>query len=140
MTRKRQRNELEWIDSLAKKARATGIEGVGRTKIIKAKSMKSPCIDKCYMKCTSKITEEERKIAHDQFYGLADTTKQWQCIGNWVSMKEEKKLDEEATELAKIFDKPLNKKKYFNFTLPTVNGPTSVCRTMFVNTLSMLNF
>lgn len=101
--------------------------------------MKTGCSIKCALKCGSKITEEERQIAFDEFYRLSDKTKQWQCIGNWVGVKKPKELNEEDKEIAQIYNKSTNKNILYDFTLPSSNGQISVCRTMFINTLGTFN-
>lgn len=140
LSRKRQRNELEWIDNHAKQCRASGKQGEGRKTIIEAKSIKPACSSTCYLKCTSKMTDEDRSNAFNEYYSLANKTKQWQCISNWVVVKKSKEPDEEAIELAKIYDKTLKEKQRYDFSLPSSNGSIHVCRTMFVNTLGTLNF
>lgn len=101
--------------------------------------MKPGCSDSSRFKCTTNISHEERLIAHTDFYDLADKVKQWQCINNWVSVKSSKELDTEALEIAAIYNKSKQQKIFYQFTLPTSNGPISVCRTMFLDTLGMLN-
>lgn len=140
MTRKRQSRKDLWIDNQAKKCRAEGIEGYGRKGKIEMKEMKPSCSDKCRFKCSEKLTEQERETAFKEYYSLGSTTKQWECINNWVSIKDAKEKDEESLEIAQVYGKKTSDKKFYNFTLPSETGPVSICRTMFLNTLSTYEF
>lgn len=103
--------------------------------MITAREMKMACSEKCRFKCTKNITEEERKLAFNQFYELADKMKQWLCINDWES-QEPFNRDEEKIAIVKIIDKSLRKNFSYKFTLPTSNGLVCVCQTMFLNTLN----
>lgn len=135
LTRKRERQESTWIDNKAKEKRAKGEEGFGRKGPINARKLKPGCSDDCRFKCQEKITLEDRLTAFNDYYKLAEKVKQWQCISNWVSIKLKKELDTEALELAQIYNKSKKEKTFYQFTLPTQNGPICVCRTMFLDTL-----
>lgn len=129
--------ESSWIDNKAKEDRAKGLAGSGRKKLIKARALKPGCSDSCRFKCKEKISEEDRSTAFTDFYDLADKSKQWQCINNWVSVKSKKELDEEAIEIAKVFNKSKPERTFYKFTLPSPTGPISVCRSMFLDTLGI---
>lgn len=115
------------------------MEGKGRKNPIKARKMKQSCREVCRFKCCNKISEEERLAAFKEYYQLADKTRQWQCLNNWIVMKVQKEVSQEnlneKVEIAQIFGKTLKNKSFYDFTLPTSNGPVKVCRTMFLNTL-----
>lgn len=135
VSRKKLKNEKAWVDNMAKIARSKGIEGMGRKGPIKAKTMKPGCDTSCRSKCSENISEEDRLMAFNEFRNLGSTTNQWQCIINWTSFKSKKELDDESQEVAKIYNKISKKNPNLDFTLPSTNGPVSVCRTMFLNTL-----
>lgn len=128
LTRKRKKNESVWIDNAAKKARAEGKKGFGRKGPIKEKNIRPECIEQCKSKCSEKISEEERQTAFNDFYTLGNSTKQWQCIANWVSQKNVKQPTDEERELAQIYKKNKNLRTFNEYTLPTANGPVVVCR------------
>lgn len=137
VTRKRQKNENNWIDKASKIARNTGEAGIGRKGPIEQKFMKEGCLKNCRMKCAQKISDEERFTAFTDYYNLADKSKQWSCLNNWITNKNSPELDEESIEVAEMMEKPIKKKIFFNYSLPTLNGPVVVCRNMFLNTLGM---
>lgn len=47
-----------------------------------ARQMKSPCQDKCRLKCKEKITEDERMSVFDAYWNLGDIAKQREFIHN----------------------------------------------------------
>lgn len=135
-SKKKVKHEDKWLDNAAKKARAEGVAGKGRNGPIEARELKEGCSKACRFRCSEKITELDRELAHADFYGLENTTKKWECISNWVSVTE-RVPDQESIEIAEIRDKKLTIKNLFEYTLPSSTGPVSVCRTMFLSTLSM---
>lgn len=106
-SRKRIKKVDCWIDNKAKNVRAKGEEGIGRKGLIKAKKLKPG-----RSKCTDKISDQDRLLAFKEYYGLADKTKQWQCLGNWISLKKRREPDSEAIEIAKIYNKTLQNKSF----------------------------
>lgn len=150
LTRKRKRNEENWIDVQAKRSRAEGKEGIGRKGLIVARSLREGC-DKassikgcdqdrckkeccqskeCCFKCHSKINHEERQNALKLYLGLGDKKKQWECINNWVYPKENA-----ITSDDEFANRENSKQITYRYNLPTATDMTRVCRKMFLDTL-----
>lgn len=127
LTRKRKRNKESWLDIQAKKARDSGVEGVGRKGTIKARSMKDGCTEKCRNKCQNKISSNERSAAFTQFWALGDHAKQWLCLTKWVSKENVPKKEDSDSDYFKHI-----------FTLPNAAGEAViVCKIMFLKTLGI---
>lgn len=68
-SRKRKRNEFNWLGNKRKVARANGTEYVTKKGVVvSAKSLKPPC--SCRRKCFEKFSEEERLYLFQDFYKL----------------------------------------------------------------------
>ena len=135
VVRKRTRNKDSWIDVKAKKARSSGIEGIGRTGLpIKSRKMGDGCSDKCRFRCSQKICLRARKAAFSQFWQLGDRSKQWECITNWVQSKtvpNNKTIDSDSEKESK--------KKFIShrFALPDEGKLIKVCKKTFLDTLGI---
>lgn len=100
--------------------------------------MGSGCKQKCRFKCQTKITNENRQKAYDEFWGLKDRIQQWQCINNWVTKKSSKKHN--SSDESESDNEDDEKEKRLKYLLPIANDkPVSVCKIMFLNTLGKLN-
>lgn len=84
---KRKRNESSWKRNISKIARNSGKEYESHSKnsekrLKEARKMKSPCQDKCRLKCKEKMTEDERMSVFDAYWNLGDIAKQREFIHN----------------------------------------------------------
>lgn len=133
VVRKRTQNKDSWIDVKAKRARSSGIEGIGRTGLpIKSREMRDGCNDKCRFRCSQKICVGARKAAFSQFWQLGDRSKQWECITNWVHSKTVRnngRIDSDSEKESK--------KKFVShrFALPDEGKLIKVCKKTFLDTL-----
>ncbi|XP_074032955.1 uncharacterized protein [Leptinotarsa decemlineata] len=84
---KRRRNESSWKRNILKAARNYGKTYESHSKkpekrVKKAREIEPPCKDKCRLKCSEKITEDERKSVFDAYWNLGDIAKQREFIHN----------------------------------------------------------
>ncbi|CAH1959018.1 unnamed protein product [Acanthoscelides obtectus] len=131
--RKRSRNCKKWKNNIRKTKKAAGEEYVSaKQKVIPAKSMKLPCGVDCKKKCTLNISSDDRASIYSQFWSselLVDQKRQFiaGCI-------EEVPVQRVRTRTGSRAGKRKYSLRYFF----TVNGKKiSVCRTFFINTLSI---
>ncbi|CAB3235392.1 unnamed protein product [Arctia plantaginis] len=83
LTRKRQRNASNWKSEVAKRLRNTGQSYISKTlKVIPTRKVGPPCGEKCRLKCSANVSEEERKNIFDEYYNMGNITKQRQYIIN----------------------------------------------------------
>ncbi|KAJ8926235.1 hypothetical protein NQ314_021423 [Rhamnusium bicolor] len=78
-SKKRIAQPLEWKKIKTKMLRNSGQEYISSSKTLKklkAREMRRPCGEKCLLKCTSNITEEERKMIFTRYWSLKDINKQ----------------------------------------------------------------
>uniref|UniRef100_A0ABD2W3N6 Uncharacterized protein n=1 Tax=Trichogramma kaykai TaxID=54128 RepID=A0ABD2W3N6_9HYME len=135
LTRKKPRMESNWIDNKAKKARAMGVEGIGRNgKIIQKREMGPGCKIDCRFECHTQITTEERKNAFALFWGQGDRAKQWRTINNWTNPNKKDKIDKSNGN-----DKTKSVGHYFTLPGKVEGSFVPVCRTMFLKTLDISN-
>ncbi|KAF0713874.1 tigger transposable element-derived protein 6-like, partial [Aphis craccivora] len=95
LTRKRSKNSSEWIDVKSKKKLNLGEEHINRGgKMIMAKKMGPPCMEKCRMKCREKLNDEDRKVIFDSYWSLGSHMRQrdfiitFKCFGCPVGIGE----------------------------------------------------
>ena len=135
VVRKRTRNKDSWIDVKAKKARSSGIEGIGRTGVpIQSRKMRDGCNDKCRFRCSQKVSVAARKAAFSQFWRLGDRSKQWECITNWVHSETVRN-----NETIDCDSEKESKKKFIShhFALPDEGKLIKVCKKTFLDTLGI---
>ena len=130
LAKKRTSAPYEWKDNVAKKKRLAGIEGVGRKKSFRARTIGGICSSsKC--NCSKDITTAARQSAFKSYWNLDSYERKWQCISNWVKYKTvPNDLDEEyAVEEVK-------KRVNLTYTFPNEDGTyVKVCSKMFLTTL-----
>ncbi|KAL4152823.1 hypothetical protein QTP88_000656 [Uroleucon formosanum] len=76
-----------WKRNISKIARNSGKEYEGHSKnpekrVKAARKIKSPCQDKCRLKCTEKITDDDRMSVFNAYWNLGDIAKQREFIHN----------------------------------------------------------
>ncbi|CAG4958976.1 unnamed protein product [Parnassius apollo] len=89
LTRKRQRNPKAWKKNKKKCLKNSGIAyTTEKGKLVNAKQLKPGCGDKCRLKCTFKINEQQRLVIFKNFWILGDSNRQRDFVKN--AMKEVK--------------------------------------------------
>ena len=142
-TRKRKRNPENWQKNLRKKAVNSGVSfscfvksktGKISTVKIKQREMKPPCPQKCRLKCNDSFNHIERSKIFEDFYKLADKSKQSHQIAALVSQASKKRSTTENKEnhVAKR-----NREFSRTYTLKKDGKPIQVCALMFLNTLGI---
>ena len=142
-TRKRKRNPENWQKNLRKKAVNSGESfscdvksktGKISTVKIKQREMKPPCSQKCRLKCNDSFNHIERSKIFEDFYKLADKSKQSHQIAALVSQASKKRSTTENKEnhVAKR-----NREFSRTYTLKKDGKPIQVCALMFLNTLGI---
>lgn len=128
------RSKTESKRKLAKKLRNSGQPYVttrNGQKIVRAgRKIKPPCGNKCKFKCTSKITEEERKSIFVHFWNLGDRGKQRLFLAQSID------LVNSPSRYRKVKAGRTRGSNYaFYFELNSLK--TRVCKLFFVNTLDI---
>ncbi|CAH2096786.1 unnamed protein product [Euphydryas editha] len=79
--RKRLVHKEKWVVVQRKLKKNTGEEFVNQSgKLVESKQMKDPCTDKCRLKCTQKISYEDRKRIFKYFWLLGQKKKHWEFV------------------------------------------------------------
>lgn len=85
---KRSRDHSKWKKNLKKTAVNSGNAYINASgKAIAAKTLKPPCDNKCRLKCTTKIAQDQRQLILNSFWGLRDTTRQRDFITKCIDTK-----------------------------------------------------
>ncbi|CAG5016528.1 unnamed protein product [Parnassius apollo] len=130
-SRKRVARVEEWLSNKAKKLRNTGKCYISRfktKKIIPARSLKPPCVDKCKMQCSTKIDEDCRKKIFAKYWGLGDITLQRNFINSST-----KAIVPAFRFSGKEKPRGYNNAYYFDVD----NEKIRVCKKFFMNTLDV---
>lgn len=133
--RKRVRCEKRWKKNIRKSKKLAGrkyISSVGKP--VESKKLKPPC-QNCRNKCSMKISDDERKTVFNSFWNEKAS---WDCKRQFVASHVKSK------EI--IRKRPINKdntgkekNKTFIYSLFSNNQDVVVCKTFFLNTLSISN-
>lgn len=127
-SRKRSRKNSEWKKVEAKRAKNAGDAGVSlRGKEFQKKLLRPGCCENCRFKCNSKINAEQRQNVFDEFWRLADHTRQWDYIARLMVFGNIEEKDENDSNRKK------RSKRQYN--LPVAKDLVKVCRSMFLGTL-----
>lgn len=85
--KKRKVERTRWKAAVAKEALNSGLAHVTpRGKERAARSMKPGCGESCNRGCRGKITDEQRQIQFQKFWGTKDKQSQWLMLGKLVSL------------------------------------------------------
>lgn len=135
--RKKMKNPESWKVNLTKKAYNEGKAYISSStkKLMPAKAMKESCGQNCRFKCENKVPEEARALFFSKYYSLDCKSKKYHFILQHVT---EKKLKSPGG----LSDEPgenRTPKKHFTrtYTIPVDDNDVTVCKTMFLNTLSI---
>jgi hypothetical protein len=133
---KRTSNPDSWARNQRKYAKNSGQSYVASSgKFVEAKQMKPNCGEKCRMKCTSKISEDDRKRNFDKFYTLADIVKQRQFLFDRVRCYEPKKL--KSNDTSQKTNRSIQRNYFLDVQKEDVIEGIQVCKHMFLNTFAI---
>ncbi|XP_039293223.1 uncharacterized protein LOC120353480 isoform X1 [Nilaparvata lugens] len=130
-SRKRVRRPETWKKNMMKMKKRSGKEYENsRGNFVEKKSLKNGCSDKCRIGCTNKINNDERQMILDRFWDIGDQTQQRNFVINHLEVIEPKyRYQREGSNRGK------NYAYYFDLN----SSRTRVCKTFFLNTLSISN-
>ncbi|XP_046967228.1 broad-complex core protein isoforms 1/2/3/4/5-like isoform X1 [Vanessa cardui] len=135
--RKRQRRPDGWKDVKRKYLKNLGKEYLSRNGVLRdAKSLKDPCPATCRLRCSEKINAQEREHILKSFWQLGDHSSQWDYI-----VRHTETIDIRHPSTSKDVSRRKKTIKYF-LVLTNVSSNSTplkvpVCKTMFLNTLSI---
>jgi hypothetical protein len=133
-SRKRRRtvNQGLWKRNKAKKLFNSGEEYLNPKTgvLIPKKTMGAPCKNSCRFKCASKISESERQVSFDSFWMIGNHERQWDYILRFVKSVQKKTQKLPASS---------KRSKALIYNLSCNNEIIKVCKTMFLQTLSISN-
>lgn len=129
--KKRLAHKERWLVVQRKLKKNSGEEFVNKKgKVVESKQLKDPCTDKCRLKCTQKMSYEDRKRVFKYFWLLGEKKKHWEFV-----IKNTKKIlkRRQTTEVTKH-----NRQNTYQYFLPDAEKkPVKVCKTMFLNTIAL---
>lgn len=127
--RKRSKNPSKWKQNIIKRLRNTGKSYVSQSqRKVSARYLKTPCTEKCRLKCVTKVNTDERYLLFCNFWGLGDLVKQRAYIQSCMIDIEPKYKYTNAMQ-------PRHNNKAYHFVL---NGTKiRVCKTFFKSTLDV---
>ncbi|XP_047503855.1 uncharacterized protein LOC125048927 [Pieris napi] len=130
--RKRKSTPNNWLRNKAKILRNSGKSYISNSKkgktVVPAKSLKTPCTDKCKQKCTQNITESQRKEIFECFWGMGDLQRQRDFILRHLSVIEPRYSYKMHNS---------NRGKNNAFYLTVYNERIRVCKVFFKATLDI---
>lgn len=135
-SRKRRIRKDEWKDIKRKylknlgKAYSSKKDGVQR----EGKTIKFPCPSSCRLKCYEKFSFPQRESIFNAFWRLGDHCRQWDYIAKYVEV-----IDPATTTSRTVSRRKKTLKYHLPLTEPNTDIPKNVmvCKTMFLNTLSV---
>lgn len=131
---KRSKPEL-WIRNMRKQAKNAGQSYIASNgKCVNAKQMKDSCGDKCRIKCSNRMTNEQRKRNFDRFYAMADIEKQRKFLFDHMRSYEPKKLKLNQNSLK---SRSVQRNYFLDVEKESSLIEVQVCRQMFLNTFSI---
>ena len=133
VTRKRKATPEHWKKNIRKKLRLQGDEYTSANgKVIPARSIKPVNCEKCRLKCETKISNEQRQKIFDSFWKLGSYERQKDFVCGKVDEDNTKTFQDET-------GKPIPKRKQVSrkFLLEIDGSKHQVCKTFFMNTLSV---
>lgn len=129
ITRKRLRVQENWAKNVRKTAVNCNLpyKHLKTNQVVNPRELKRSCGPGCRFQCETKISESRRREIFDNYWKIGDQSGKYNFIARYVS--EEKNLNQEKAP------KKSFKRKY---TLSNTEGcHVAVCKTMFMNTLSI---
>ncbi|CAG9787386.1 unnamed protein product [Diatraea saccharalis] len=129
----KQRHTIEWQNNRRKVLRNSGKEYTTCDGTVRhAKKMGPMCHKNCRLKCSSKVCDEDRLRLFRKFWDLGSVEKRWAFIANLVIKKKKcRQLTDAISRRNFTLVYRLPKK------IETKEEIITVCKTMFLNTLSV---
>lgn len=134
--RQRERFMKEWKDEVRKWNVNRRLQYTSRNgKVYNKKLLKSPCPSTCRKKCSEKISEENRANVFKMFWNIGDHSRQWDFLTKYATKNMKKRIttDKENTKRLSTICYTLPIYETDNIVIRNV----PVCKTMFLNTLSI---
>ena len=131
------------VRKTAQHLKSTGKAYIGSNGIPRpAKQMRPPCSYNCRISCYDKFDDEQRKILFDEYYQLADVSRQWEYLGKHIDKNVPKrKPGMRRYKKANRVPTPVPTKKRGNnnryFMRNENDEQLRVCKTMFLNTFDI---
>ncbi|KAK5647887.1 hypothetical protein RI129_002779 [Pyrocoelia pectoralis] len=127
--KKRLRKIENWSRVKAKRLRNSGKSYVSRTgKVMQAKKMGPPCLEKCILSCSNKVSEEYRAQIFKDYWDMASLQRQRDFLGSCIEP-----LQLKYRRITSGLPRKPNCAFYF-----IINGEkTRVCKTLLINTLGI---
>lgn len=128
--RKRIKNPNTWKKNVLKQKVNSGQEYKNkRNKTVRKREMKMACSEKCYKKCRTKISEDQRLKLFERFWSLDSHSKKSIFLSKWVTRIPKKRVKNQAES---------RRKSSLQYSLPLSSNETlPVCKKMFLNTLDI---
>ena len=127
-TRKRKVNKDKWKCNTHKAAVQSGAEHFSKSgKFIPAKAVQPSCGTSCRFKCSSRVTEEERRRVHSRYWKIYGQQGKWNWHARHVKTFDKKSNNEKETR------RKCSRHYFF-----TIKGKeVKVCQTMYLSTLDI---
>lgn len=130
---KRQKRLSEWKKNKAKFLRNQGKEYINvNGEFQQKKELKKGCGDFCRMKCTQRISEENRMQIFQNFYKIGNQNLQWAYISNLITCYKKK-----VCRNSENSRKTESRKYFLSYGKDNKEIREPVCKPMFLNTLSI---
>lgn len=137
-TRKRLINQDNWKRNKIKTLRNSGkayTDWKGKNR--PEKKIKAPCRN-CRLKCTEKISEEQRNIIFKAFWELKDINRQRDYISKYVHCNKKARNRKRNNEETDENENNISRRTFtFLYYLPNETSNVQVCKIFFLNTLSI---
>ena len=137
--KRRKRDEQNWKRNKQKRKRQAGEEFVYQTKkgdkVKLAKAEKEACAETCKKQCTAKLTEEDRKKIHQDYWGLPNLERKRLFISKCVRTSKKNRERKREKVKGKRRDRQLSRS--FQFIQPRTGEAITVCQKFFLNTLDI---
>lgn len=120
----------KWIKNIQKAKRNIGKEYISKGKIRRARQLCDPCLSNCKLRCSERITNEQRHKIFHYYWNLGDVTLQRKFIVDCMEIVKPKyRKPKEGSQRSLNFA--------YKFNLDECKEPIRVCRTMFINTIDV---
>lgn len=100
-------------------------------KIIPARTMDPGCLETCRLRCDQKISMKDREQIFTEFWKIDDHIRQWDFINKHMELLKPKQCSLDALNH--------NRKYSRHYYLPVGTEMINVCKSMFLDTLSVPN-
>lgn len=120
----------KWKKNIQKANRSIGKEYISNGILRRAKQLCDPCPSNCKLRCSERITNEQRHKIFHNYWNLGDVTLQRKFIVCCMEMiKPKYRKPKEGSQRSLNFA--------YKFHLDECEEPIRVCKTMFLNTIDV---